>query len=351
MTNYWSGAVAAWLLLTASEALAAPRTLRLDYYHTGNAKQELFSVDRVVIEPLEWPGNPEKSIDSTNLGKYFFEVKDAKGRVLYSRGFASIYGEWETTDEAQTMNRTFHESVRFPVPDGPVKVVIRKRDELNQFQDVWTANVDPKRHVRRHIVAAVAGRAHRDRKERRAGEQGGCSASRRRIHSGRARQVRARCPAHDRDPVRHFPLQGAATRLQRLGTRTGGGRIRASRVRRPACTCVADRRHLRCFRLRALRADVRQPGVARGRRIRALRVRRDPDEFANLWWRRHLQSLQHGRGRQRAGALRLRARVRPSLRGAGGRVLHLTGRLRARAGHADRTVGAERHSAARSQRS
>src|SRR4029450_11971544 len=109
-------------------ALAAPRTMRLDYYHTGNAKQELFSVDRVVIEPLEWPGNPEKSIDTTNLGKYFFEVKDAKGRVLYSRGFASIYGEWETTDEAQTMNRSFHESVRFPVPDGPVKVVIRKRD-------------------------------------------------------------------------------------------------------------------------------------------------------------------------------------------------------------------------------
>ena len=71
-------------------------------------------------------------------------MKDAKGRVLYSRGFASIYGEWETTDEAQTMNRTFHESVRFPVPDGPVKVVIRKRDELNQFQDVWTADVDPK---------------------------------------------------------------------------------------------------------------------------------------------------------------------------------------------------------------
>ena len=144
LTNYCAAAMAVCLLLTAGDALAAPRTLRLDYYHTGNAKQELFSVDRVVIEPLEWPGNPEKSIDSTNLGKYFFEVKDAKGRVLYSRGFASIYGEWETTDEAQTMNRTFHESVRFPVPDGPVKVVIRKRDELNQFQDVWTADVDPK---------------------------------------------------------------------------------------------------------------------------------------------------------------------------------------------------------------
>jgi hypothetical protein len=127
----------------AGNALAAPRTMRLDYYHTGNAKQEMFSVDRVVIEPLEWPGDLEKRIDRTNLGKYLFEVRDQNGRVLYSRGFASIYGEWETTEEASTMNRTFHESVRFPEPEGPVRVVIRKRDARNQFQDAWTAAVDP----------------------------------------------------------------------------------------------------------------------------------------------------------------------------------------------------------------
>ncbi|HJZ67894.1 MAG TPA: peptidase M64 N-terminal domain-containing protein, partial [Blastocatellia bacterium] len=72
--------------------------MRVDYYHTGNASQEMFSLDRVVIEPLGWPGSPQKNIDDTNLGKYFFEVRDrATNRVLYSRGFASIYGEWETT--------------------------------------------------------------------------------------------------------------------------------------------------------------------------------------------------------------------------------------------------------------
>ena len=79
--------------------------------------QEMFSLDRVVIEPGGWPGNPQKNIDDTNLGKYFFEVRDRNtNRVLYSRGFASIYGEWETTDEAKSINRTFHESLRFPAP-------------------------------------------------------------------------------------------------------------------------------------------------------------------------------------------------------------------------------------------
>ena len=76
--------------------------MRLDYYPTGNAAQELFSLDRLVIEPLAWAGNLQRAIDDTYLGKYFFEVIDRQSnRVLYSRGFASIYGEWETTDEAR----------------------------------------------------------------------------------------------------------------------------------------------------------------------------------------------------------------------------------------------------------
>ena len=63
--------------------------MRLDYYQTGNATQEMFSFDRVVIEPLPWPGDMSKAIDSTNLGNYFFEVRDvATNKLLYSRGFA-----------------------------------------------------------------------------------------------------------------------------------------------------------------------------------------------------------------------------------------------------------------------
>jgi hypothetical protein len=119
--------------------------MRVDYYHTGNALQEMFSLDRVAVEPLSWPGNPQKNIDDTNLGKYFFEVRDRNtNRVVYSRGFASIYGEWETTDEAKNMNRTFHESLRFPAPASPVQVILKKRDANNAFREVWSTIVDPK---------------------------------------------------------------------------------------------------------------------------------------------------------------------------------------------------------------
>ena len=132
-------------LATAAALAAPPRTLRVDCGHTGDAASERFGVERVVLEPLPWPGDPAKAIDRTNLGKYCFEVADkATGRLLYSRGYASIYGEWETTDEAKTLSRTFSESLRFPQPDAPVRITVKKRDAKNAFQAVWTFEVNPK---------------------------------------------------------------------------------------------------------------------------------------------------------------------------------------------------------------
>jgi hypothetical protein len=138
-------ALLALTLLPAPGAPQAARTMRLDFYHTGKASEEVFSLDRAVVEPLAWPGSERRAVDDTNLGKYLFEVRDAKtDRVLYSRGFASIYGEWETTDEAKTMRRTFHESLRFPSPESPVKIVLHKRDAKNAFREVWSIGLDPK---------------------------------------------------------------------------------------------------------------------------------------------------------------------------------------------------------------
>src|SRR5215216_4401430 len=132
------------LFLFVANAFAATQTMRLDYYHTGDASQEVFSVDRVAIEPLPWAGHLSQAIDSSNLGKYFFEVRDQKTKeLLYSRGFASIYGEWETTDEAKTMKRTFQESLRFPAPASPINIVLQKRDAKNVFQDIWNTTIDP----------------------------------------------------------------------------------------------------------------------------------------------------------------------------------------------------------------
>ena len=132
------------LLLFAAIATAqTPRTMRVDYVHTGAASEEYFALDAIVLEGA-WPGPLDRWIDESNLGRYYFQVLDrSTNRLLYSRGFASIFGEWETTDEAKQQRRAFHESVRFPAPAAPVQVVLKKRGPNNEFREVWSTVVDP----------------------------------------------------------------------------------------------------------------------------------------------------------------------------------------------------------------
>ena len=128
--------------LSPAQALT-PRTLRVDLVHTGTASEEHFALAGVVREG-EWPGPLDRWIDESNLGKYQFQVVDpGTNRVIYSRGYASIFGEWETTGEAR-QSRSFSESVRFPEPATRVKLVIRKRGANNEFRELWSITVDPR---------------------------------------------------------------------------------------------------------------------------------------------------------------------------------------------------------------
>ncbi|NOQ26778.1 MAG: peptidase M64 [Bacteroidales bacterium] len=119
------------------------KTMRLDYFHTGNSETEHFAVDKILSDG-EWYGSKKILIDELELGYFFLEVIDQESKtLLYSRGFSSIFGEWQTTPEAENEWGTFHESVRFPWPLKPVTVRIKKRDGENKFQPVWTYNIDP----------------------------------------------------------------------------------------------------------------------------------------------------------------------------------------------------------------
>lgn len=120
------------------------RTMRVDYFHTGNTTQELLALDRVVLEPAPWAGPTAHPADTLGYGAYGFDVTDAgSGRLLFARGFGSIYDEWATTEEAARVSRTFHESLRFPAPAAPVDVTVRKRGPKQAWTIVWTVRVDP----------------------------------------------------------------------------------------------------------------------------------------------------------------------------------------------------------------
>ncbi|MCF8303685.1 MAG: IgA Peptidase M64 [Bacteroidales bacterium] len=120
------------------------KTMRFDYYHTGNATEEHFAFDGIVSDGL-WAGSRNALVDELRLGKYFFEIQEPKsGKILYSRGYASIYGEWETTPDAKENWGVYHESIRFPWPNQEVDLVIYKRDNSdNSFEPIWEYHINP----------------------------------------------------------------------------------------------------------------------------------------------------------------------------------------------------------------
>lgn len=112
--------------------------------HSGGPGGETFAIDRV-WEEGEWPGSRTHLVDDSGLGKYVFEVADAaSGQILYSRGFASVYGEWETTAEVRARRRSFLESVRFPWPDRAVRLTLKKQNGRNGVQPIWSTPVGPR---------------------------------------------------------------------------------------------------------------------------------------------------------------------------------------------------------------
>lgn len=129
---------------TLFQQFFSDKTMRVDYFHSGTKGVDIFSLDQAYEQSI-WAGSQTNLVDTLNLGKYLVKVLDAgTGRLLYSRGFCSIFGEWQTTSEAaKGIYRTFHETVLMPFPKREVKLVIAIRGSGGRFHDCWSCVIDP----------------------------------------------------------------------------------------------------------------------------------------------------------------------------------------------------------------
>ncbi len=137
------------------------RTLRFDYHHVGTAGEEQICIDQLRLEG-DWPGSRKQLVDATGLGKYRFSVWDVEsGRLLYSRGFCSIYGEWETTGVAlRGAWGAFHESQRFPEPREACRLMLEKRDARSNFVEFFSTEVEPRTRFVNQSAISSRGEVH-----------------------------------------------------------------------------------------------------------------------------------------------------------------------------------------------
>lgn len=120
------------------------KTMRIDYYHAGDHKEEIITLDKVYQQGL-WAGPVSNLIDPFMRGRYCARVYDAaSGKLIFARGFDSLFGEYKTTDEGlKGIKRTFHESVLIPFPRNKIVFSLEARDRENNFYKIFSAEIDP----------------------------------------------------------------------------------------------------------------------------------------------------------------------------------------------------------------
>ncbi len=119
------------------------KTLRVDYFHTGDSLNDSYSIDELKEEPY-WGGAKTSLIDTFNYGRYEVKVFDQEeNKLIYSHTYSTLFDEWQTTDEAKHTVKTFSETVTMPYPKEKIRIEFNSRDKMNILHKKFEYNVDP----------------------------------------------------------------------------------------------------------------------------------------------------------------------------------------------------------------
>ena len=120
------------------------QTMRIDYYHIGDAKTELVTLDQVYKYGI-WAGSTKNLIDNFNNGAYYFKIyDDASKKLIFSKGFDSYFKEYQTSEQAANgIKRTYSESALIPYPKNKIKFVLEKRERNNSLSEIYSVAIDP----------------------------------------------------------------------------------------------------------------------------------------------------------------------------------------------------------------
>ena len=120
------------------------KTLRIDYFLAGNSKEENVFFREMRQEP--YYGGPHKDLVLLkNTGTYRYCLIDsASGKLLFAKGFSSLFQEWRGTPEAKLMRRAFPMTAAMPFPKTTMNFIIEKRVyETGLFEKIFEMKIRP----------------------------------------------------------------------------------------------------------------------------------------------------------------------------------------------------------------
>src|SRR5680860_972611 len=119
------------------------KSLRFDFLLGGNNKEVKVYPEQIKQEPF-WAGSKINLTDSFNYGSYRFRVFDLKSdSLLFSKGFSTLFQEWQTTAEAKTNDKTFYQAAIFPFPKREIRLEIDARQWEGNFKTIYKTEINP----------------------------------------------------------------------------------------------------------------------------------------------------------------------------------------------------------------
>lgn len=119
------------------------KSLRFDFLLGGNSKNVTVYPQQMKQEPF-WAGSTTNLVDYFDYGTYRFRVFDQDSdSLIFSKGFSTLFQEWQTTAEAKKMNRTFYQAAIFPFPKNKVRLEIDARQWEGNFKTIYETEIDP----------------------------------------------------------------------------------------------------------------------------------------------------------------------------------------------------------------
>lgn len=119
------------------------KVLRFDFMFSGNSQKTIVYPVGLKEEPI-FAGSRTNLIDPFNSGNFRYEVFDeAENILIYSKGFCTLYQEWQTTSEAKKIERSFYEVATMPYPKNKIKFKISVREKTGQFSPLYEVSIDP----------------------------------------------------------------------------------------------------------------------------------------------------------------------------------------------------------------
>jgi hypothetical protein len=119
-------------------------TLRVDYTFAGDSATQELSLDELLELPT-WAGR-RHNLDSLCLaGNGQITMRDsATHRVIYRTSFSSLFQEWQTTEEASRLRRSFENVFLLPMPKQTVEISLKLFDTHRHVLSQLHHTVNPK---------------------------------------------------------------------------------------------------------------------------------------------------------------------------------------------------------------